>query len=57
MPCGRRVRFDGLAQCAVAGFYRKAGFREQGRPYTEAGIEHLKMVKTLASDNNEKTDQ
>ena len=41
------------AQCAVAGFYRKAGFREQGRPYTEAGIEHLKMVKTLASDNNE----
>jgi predicted GNAT family N-acyltransferase len=42
------------AQCTVAGFYRKAGFREQGRPFTEAGIEHLKMVKTLVSDNNGK---
>jgi predicted GNAT family N-acyltransferase len=41
------------AQCAVAGFYRKAGFREQGRPFTEAGIGHLKMVKTLTSGNNE----
>jgi predicted GNAT family N-acyltransferase len=44
------------AQCAVAGFYRKAGFREQGRPFMEAGIEHLKMVKTLDSGNNEKLD-
>jgi predicted GNAT family N-acyltransferase len=42
------------AQCAVAGFYRKAGFREQGQPFTEAGIRHQKMVKTLASGNNEK---
>ena len=40
------------AQCSVAGFYRKAGFREQGRPFTEAGIEHRLMVKALASDNN-----
>ena len=42
------------AQCVVAGFYRKAGFREQGTPFMEAGIEHLKMVKTLVSGNNEK---
>jgi predicted GNAT family N-acyltransferase len=42
------------AQCAVAGFYRKAGFREQGQPFTEAGIEHMKMVKTLICGNNEK---
>jgi len=53
MPCAKRVRFDGLAQCAVAGFYRKAGFREQGRPYTEAGIEHLIMAKPLITSNNE----
>jgi predicted GNAT family N-acyltransferase len=42
------------AQCLVSGFYRKAGFREQGRPFMEAGIEHLEMVKTLVSGNNEK---
>jgi predicted GNAT family N-acyltransferase len=42
------------AQCAVAGFYRQAGFREQGRPFSEAGIEHQKMVKTLIRGNNEK---
>jgi len=41
------------AQCDVVEFYRKAGFREQGRPFSEAGIEHLIMVKTLASGNNE----
>jgi predicted GNAT family N-acyltransferase len=41
------------AQCAVAGFYRKAGFREQGQPFTEAGIEHQKMIKTLICGNNE----
>ena len=42
------------AQCAVAGFYRKAGFRDQGQPFSEAGIEHLKMVKTFIYGNNEK---
>jgi predicted GNAT family N-acyltransferase len=42
------------AQCSVAGFYRKAGFREKGRHFREAGIEHLKMVKTLVSGNNER---
>jgi predicted GNAT family N-acyltransferase len=41
------------AQCAVAGFYRKEGFREQGQPYIEAGIEHMKMIKTLTCGNNE----
>lgn len=40
------------AQCTVAGFYRKAGFREQGQAFTEAGIEHRKMIKTLICGNN-----
>jgi predicted GNAT family N-acyltransferase len=43
------------AQRGVAGFYRKAGFQEEGPPFDEAGIEHLKMVKTLASGDNKKT--
>lgn len=42
------------AQRIVADFYRKAGFREQGRPFMEAGIEHVKMENTFASGNNEK---
>jgi len=42
------------AQCNVSGFYRKAGFREQGQPFMEAGIEHVKMENTFASGNNEK---
>jgi predicted GNAT family N-acyltransferase len=37
----------------MALFYRKAGFREQGQPFTEAGIEHQKMIKTLICGNNE----
>lgn len=41
------------AQCSVAGFYRKAGFLERGRPFSEAGIEHRLMVKTFPSDNNQ----
>jgi predicted GNAT family N-acyltransferase len=40
------------AQCSVTGFYRKAGFREQGRPFSEAGIEHRLMVKALPGGNN-----
>jgi predicted GNAT family N-acyltransferase len=40
------------AQCGVAGFYRKAGFLEQGRPFEEAGIEHQLMVKALSGGNN-----
>jgi predicted GNAT family N-acyltransferase len=42
------------AQCTVTDFYHKAGFREQGRPFMEAGIEHVIMVNTLSSGNNEK---
>ena len=42
------------AQCAVTGFYRKAGFQKQGEPFSEAGIEHLLMVRTLDNDNNGK---
>lgn len=42
------------AQSAVAGFYRRAGFRERGQPFTEAGIEHQLMALTLDNDNNEK---
>jgi predicted GNAT family N-acyltransferase len=45
------------AQCSVAGFYRKTGFREQGRPFMEAGIEHQKMVKMLVSDNNQENER
>jgi predicted GNAT family N-acyltransferase len=42
------------AQSQMGGFYHKAGFREQGQPFTEAGIKHQKMVKPLPSGNNEK---
>jgi predicted GNAT family N-acyltransferase len=51
----RRQGFDEVvvhAQCSVAGFYRKAGFREQGEPFIEAGIEHRFMVKALPGGNN-----
>jgi predicted GNAT family N-acyltransferase len=40
------------AQCSVAGFYRKAGFFEQGPTFDEAGIEHQLMVKVLPGGNN-----
>ena len=33
------------AQQDVAGFYRVAGFREYGAPFTEAGIMHVAMVR------------
>jgi predicted GNAT family N-acyltransferase len=42
------------AQCAVADFYRKAGFQQQEQRFIEAGIKHMKMVKTLVCGNNEK---
>ena len=42
------------AQCAVSGFYRRAGFGERGQPFNEAGIEHQLMVKMLVNDNNQK---
>jgi predicted GNAT family N-acyltransferase len=33
------------AQVDVAGFYRAAGFRESGLPFTEAGIKHVAMIR------------
>ncbi|MBD0336031.1 MAG: GNAT family N-acetyltransferase [Cyanobacteria bacterium Co-bin13] len=36
------------AQCHAVHFYQKLGFREEGKVYLEAGIEHIKMVKPLA---------
>lgn len=35
------------AQQDVAGFYRVAGFRESGSPFSEAGIVHVAMVRDL----------
>ncbi|TDM06580.1 MAG: 4-hydroxybenzoyl-CoA thioesterase [Ideonella sp. MAG2] len=35
------------AQASAVGFYLKAGYQAQGQPFTEAGIEHLEMVKAL----------
>ncbi len=35
------------AQVAAAAFYRKRGFEAIGRPYLEAGIEHLRMRRVL----------
>ena len=32
----------------AAGFYRTAGFRETGEPFTEAGIPHVLMARELA---------
>ena len=36
------------AQASAEAFYRRAGFEVQGEPFTEAGIPHLAMVRTLA---------
>lgn len=35
------------AQCHAIAFYRRLGFREEGLAYQEAGIKHVKMVKSL----------
>jgi predicted GNAT family N-acyltransferase len=35
------------AQVAAEGLYRKAGYRPVGRPFTEAGIEHVWMVREV----------
>ncbi len=40
------------AQLSASGFYRKAGFRETGAPFIEAGIHHVGMEKYLSWDNN-----
>ena len=35
------------AQHAAAGFYRRAGFRENGAPFAVAGIAHVKMTRPI----------
>ncbi len=35
------------AQCTAVGFYRRRGFHAFGEPYVEAGIEHVRMRRTL----------
>lgn len=35
------------AQAEAVGFYKKQGFVATGKPFQEAGIEHLKMAKLL----------
>jgi predicted GNAT family N-acyltransferase len=45
----RGHRFARLsAQIQAAGFYRRAGFVEEGREYLEANIPHVAMLKNLA---------
>jgi predicted GNAT family N-acyltransferase len=38
---------DVHAQVQAAGFYRRAGYLDQGEPFEEAGIAHVAMWKTL----------
>lgn len=40
-----RVELD--AQLQAVSFYKKAGFRERGKPFVDAGIQHVKMIKEL----------
>jgi len=35
------------AQISAIDFYKKSGFSKHGEPYTEVGIEHILMKKTL----------
>lgn len=37
------------AQIHATGFYERAGFAVEGPPFDEVGIEHQRMVRTLAS--------
>ncbi len=41
----RRVEL--AAQTHAAGFYRRLGFVEEGAPFEEAGIEHVRMRRDL----------
>lgn len=50
MDYARGVRAEELrlaAQTAAADLYRKAGYRQVGRPFQEAGIEHVWMVREV----------
>lgn len=49
--CYRKVSLH--AQLGASGFYCKAGFREIGAPFVEAGIRHVNMEKSLSRDNND----
>jgi predicted GNAT family N-acyltransferase len=42
------TRFEVHAQLAAAPFYHDHGFRPQGDPFTEAGIQHCLMTKVDA---------
>jgi predicted GNAT family N-acyltransferase len=44
--CGLRVTYL-HAQLDVADFYRKAGFRDAGEPFVEAGLPHVHMHHTF----------
>lgn len=35
------------AQIQALGFYAKEGFMAEGKPFMDAGIEHIKMIKQL----------
>ena len=35
------------AQRSAEGFYQRAGFKPQGEPFVETGMEHIKMIKHL----------
>jgi predicted GNAT family N-acyltransferase len=48
--CYRKVSLH--AQLRASGFYSKAGFREIGAPFVEAGIRHVNMEKSLSWGNN-----
>ena len=41
------------AQKSAAGFYRRAGFRERGEEFQEAGIPHVEMVLNLGGSGND----
>ena len=48
---GRQVRELVLhAQHDAVAFYRSCGFGEQGPPFEEAGIEHVRMTKRIVPD-------
>ena len=45
------------ARAPVLGFYRKCGFREEGPEFTEVGIPHRKMRRTLSRETRSPGDR
>jgi predicted GNAT family N-acyltransferase len=41
------------AQASIAEFYEHLGFAKIGKPFTEAGIEHIKMERSLTKEDSE----